>query len=256
MADLQTFRQADSLCTGHPEHGRTAGVEPTAGPLGQGVATSVGMAITGEWLAATFNRPGFTLFDHKVYALAGDGDIMEGGSAEPASLAGHLRLGNLCWIYDANRMSIEGSTAITFTEDIGARFLAYGWQVHHIADANDLALLSHGLQTFVDTRERPTLLIVHSHIGYGVPDKQDAKEAHGEPLAAAEARLTKEFYGFDPDAQFAVPEGMRAHFAAHFGLRGAGANETWKASFAAYRLKYVSNQRSHLDGRPRPITAD
>jgi transketolase len=254
MADLQTFRQAGSRCTGHPEHGRAAGIETTTGPLGQGVATSVGMAIASEWLAATFNRPGFTLFDHKVYALAGDGDMMEGISAEAASLAGHLRLANLCWIYDANQMSIEGPTAITFTEDVGARFAAYGWQVIHVADANDLALLSGGLQNFLDTRDRPTLLIVRSHIGYGAPHKQDTKEAHGEPLGVAEVRLAKEFYGFDPDAQFAVPDGVQAHFAAQFGQRGARANEIWKASFAAYRLRYpdLADQIDRMRRRDLP----
>ncbi|MFM9925180.1 transketolase [Variovorax sp. H27-G14] len=238
MADLQSFRQEGSRCTGHPEHGWTAGVETTTGPLGQGVATSVGMAIASDWLAATFNRPGFTLFDHKVYALAGDGDMMEGLSAEAASLAGHLRLANLCWIYDANHISIEGSTAITFTEDVGARFEACGWQVLHVADANDIALLSQSLQAFVETRDRPTLVIEQSHIGYGAPHKQDTKEAHGEPLGDAEVRLTKAFYGFDPDARFAVPDGVQAHFAAHFGQRGTDANERWKANFAAYRLEY------------------
>jgi transketolase len=254
MADLQSFRQAGSRCTGHPEHGWTAGVETTTGPLGQGVATSVGMAIASDWLAATFNRPGFTLFDHKVYALAGDGDMMEGISAEAASLAGHLCLANLCWIYDANHISIEGSTTITFSEDVGARFAACGWQVLHVADANNIELLSRSLQTFVDTRNRPTLVIVQSHIGYGAPHKQDTKEAHGEPLGVAETRLTKEFYGFDPDAQFAVPDGVRAHFAAQFGQKGAGANEAWKANFAAYRLKYpdLADQIDRMRRRALP----
>ncbi|MEO8653852.1 MAG: transketolase, partial [Ramlibacter sp.] len=159
MADLQSFRQAGSRCTGHPEHGLTPGVETTTGPLGQGVATSVGMAIAQAWLAATYNRPDYNLFDHKVYALAGDGDMMEGISAEAASLAGHLRLSNLCWIYDCNHISIEGSTAITFTEDVGARFEACRWQVLHVADANDLELLTRSLQVFVDTRDRPTLIV-------------------------------------------------------------------------------------------------
>ena len=258
MADLQSFRQAGSRCSGHPEHGRAAGVETTTGPLGQGVATSVGMAIAADWLAATFNRPGFTLFDHKVYALAGDGDMMEGLSAEAASLAGHLRLANLCWIYDCNHISIEGSTTITFTEDVGARFAACGWQVLHVADANDIELLTRSLQTFVDTRDRPTLVIVQSHIGYGAPHKQDTKKAHGEPLGAAETRLAKEFYGFDPDAHFAVPDGVQAHFAAQFGPRGAGANETWKANFAAYRLKYpdLADQIDQMRCRTLPASWD
>ena len=238
MADLQSFRQAGSRCTGHPEHGLTTGVETTTGPLGQGVATSVGMAIAQAWQAATYNRPGHSLFDHKVVALAGDGDMMEGISAEAASLAGHLKLANLCWIYDCNRISIEGSTAITFTEDVGERFEACGWQVLHVADGNDLELLTRSLQAFNDTRDRPTLIIVRSHIGYGAPHKQDSKQAHGEPLGVEEVRLTKQFYGFDPDAQFAVPPGVQAHFNANFGLRGASAHEAWQANFAAYRTQY------------------
>ena len=238
MADLQSFRQAGSRCTGHPEHGLTTGVETTTGPLGQGVATSVGMAIAQTWQAATYNRPGHALFDHKVVALAGDGDMMEGISAEAASLAGHLKLANLCWIYDCNRISIEGSTAITFTEDVGERFEACGWQVLHVADGNDLELLTRSLQAFNDTRDRPTLIIVRSHIGYGAPHKQDSKQAHGEPLGVEEVRLTKQFYGFDPDAQFAVPPGVQAHFNANFGLRGASAHEAWQANFAAYRTQY------------------
>jgi len=197
LADLQSFRQAGSRCSGHPEYGLTAGVETTTGPLGQGVATSVGMAVAQAWLATTYNRPGYTLFDHKVYALCGDGDMMEGISAEAASLAGHLKLAKLCWIYDCNHISIEGATDITFTEDVGARFAAYGWQVLRVADANDIELLTHGLQTFADTRERPTLIIVQSHIGYGAPHKQDTKEVHGEPLGVDEVRLAKQFYGFD-----------------------------------------------------------
>ena len=238
MAELQSFRQAGSRCTGHPEHGWTAGVETTTGPLGQGVSTSVGMAIAEAWLAATYNRAGFTLFDHKVYALASDGDMMEGVSAEAASLAGHLRLGNLCWIYDCNHISIEGPTEITFTEDVGARFTAYGWRVMHVADANDIELISDSLQVFAATPDRPTLIIVQSHIGYGAPHKQDSKEAHGEALGAEEVRLTKEFYGFDPDAQFAVPEGVQAHFGAHFGQRGAKAHAAWQTLYAAYQTQY------------------
>ncbi len=238
LDDLKSFRQAGSRCTGHPEYGWTAGVETTTGPLGQGAATSVGMAIAQAWLAATYNRPGFALFDHRVYALCGDGDMMEGISAEAASLAGHLKLDRLCWIYDANRISIEGSTAITFTEDVGARFEAYGWQVVRVADANDLAAITHGLQAGVDSVDRPTLLIVHSHIGYGAPHKHDTREAHGEPLGAEETRLAKQFYGFDPDAQFAIPDGVPAHFDAQFGARGRQARAAWNALFDAYRVQY------------------
>lgn len=254
MADLQSFRQADSRCTGHPEQGLTAGVETTTGPLGQGVATSVGMAVAQAWLGATYNRPGYTLFDHQVYALCGDGDMMEGVSAEAASLAGHLKLAQLCWIYDCNHISIEGATAITFTEDVGARFAAYGWQVLQVADANDIELLTHCLQTFADTRDRPTLIIVQSHIGYGAPHKQDTKEAHGEPLGVDEVRLAKQFYGFDPDAQFAVPEGVQAHFSAHFGQRGASVHQAWKTRFSAYRSQYpdLAEQIDRMQHRALP----
>jgi transketolase len=238
MADLRSFRQAGSRCTGHPEFGWTPGVETTTGPLGQGLATSVGMAIAQAWLAATYNRPGHEVFNHKVYALCGDGDMMEGISAEAASLAGHLKLANLCWIYDANQISIEGATTITFTEDVGARLAACGWQVLRIADANDLDALARALQAFVDTRHGPTLIIVRSHIGYGAPHKQDTKEAHGEPLGVAEARLAKQFYGLDPDAQFAIPESVPAHLNAGFGRRGKLAYEAWVAQFGAYRAQY------------------
>jgi transketolase len=254
MADLQSFRQAGSRCSGHPEYGLTAGVETTTGPLGQGVATSVGMAVAQAWLDATYNRPDYTLFDHKVYALCGDGDMMEGVSAEAASLAGHLKLAKLCWIYDCNHISIEGATSITFTEDVGARFAAYGWQVLQVADANDIELLTQCLQTFADTRERPTLIIVQSHIGYGAPHKQDTKEAHGEPLGVEEVRLAKQFYGFDADAQFAVPEGVQAHFSAHFGQRGASAHQAWQNRFTAYRSQYpdLAEQIDRIQRRTLP----
>ena len=258
MAEMQSFRQAGSRCTGHPEYGWTAGVETTTGPLGQGASTSVGMAIAEAWLAATYNRPGFPLFDHKVYALASDGDMMEGISAEAASLAGHLQLGNLCWIYDRNQISIEGPTNLAFTEDVGARFGAYGWQVLHVADANDIDLLTGNLQVFVATRDRPTLIIVESHIGYGAPHKQDSKEAHGEPLGAEEMRLTKEFYGCNPDAQFAVPEGVQEHFKAHFGQRGAKAHAEWQALYTAYRAQYpdLAEQIEAMQGRRLPADWD
>jgi transketolase len=238
MDDLRSFRMAGSRCTGHPEVHWTAGVETTTGPLGQGAANSVGMAIAQAWSAATYNRPGHVLFDHKVYALCGDGDMMEGISAEAASLAGHLKLANLCWIYDANQISIEGSTAITFTEDVGARFRAYGWQVHRVADANDLDSLTRALQAFATTKTGPTLVIVRSHIGYGAPHKQDTKEAHGEPLGAEEARLAKQFYGFDPDGQFVVPEGVRDHFQGGVGTRGGAAHAAWRSTLASYATQY------------------
>ena len=258
MADLQSFRQAGSRCTGHPEHGWTTGVETTTGPLGQGVATSVGMAIAQAWAAATYNRPGFTLFDHRVFALAGDGDMMEGLSAEAASLAGHLKLGRLCWIYDCNQISIEGSTDITFSENVGARFTACGWQVLQVADANDIEATALALKAFEGTHDRPTLVIVHSHIGYGARHKQDSAAAHGEPLGIAEVRGAKQFYGFDPDADFAVPEGVRNHFSAQFGLRGVGAHEVWRASFAAYRAQYpdLAAQIDRMQQRELPADWD
>ncbi len=238
LDDLKTFRQAGSRCTGHPEHGWTTGVETTTGPLGQGAATSVGMAIAQTWKAATYNRPDFDLFDHNVYALCSDGDMMEGVTSEAASLAGHLKLGRLCWIYDANQISIEGSTAITFTEDVGARFEAYGWSVFRVADANNLDALTLAYSTFQATRDRPTLIIVHSHIGYGAPNKHDSRDAHGEPLGVEEVRLTKQFYGADPDLQFDVPQGVREHFNALIGRRGGKAYRAWIDRFKAYQTQY------------------
>lgn len=238
LDDLKNFRQAESRCTGHPEYGWTSGVETTTGPLGQGVAVSVGMAIAERWLAATYNRPKYELFEHNVYALCSDGDMMEGISSEAASLAGHLKLANLCWIYDDNNISIEGSTDITFTEDVAARFAAYGWHVEHVSDANDLALLTHAYETFLATHDRPTLIIVRSHIGYGAPHKQDRREAHGEALGPEEVRLAKEFFGWDPDSQFYVPEGVLAHFKAQLGSRGADKHTAWEQVFANYRTQY------------------
>jgi len=238
LDDLKTFRQAGSRCTGHPEYGWTAGVETTTGPLGQGAATSVGMAIAERWLAKTYNRPGLDLFDHKVYALCSDGDMMEGISSEAASLAGHLKLANLCWIYDDNHISIEGSTGITFTEDVAARFAAYGWNVSRVADGNDLAALTRSYQAFQASHDRPTLIIVRSHIGYGAPHKQDTREAHGEPLGAEEVRLAKQFYAVDPDAQFDVPDGVHAHFRAQMGRRGGAARSAWDTLVRVYRAQY------------------
>jgi transketolase len=238
LDDIKTFRQAGSRCPGHPEYGWTSGVETTTGPLGQGVATSVGMAIARQWLQATYNRPGFELFNFDVYALCGDGDMMEGIASEAASLASHLRLANLCWIYDSNRVTIEGHTDITFSEDVAARFLAYGWNVLRVTDANDLDLLEQAYRGFLRTTDRPTLIIVHSHIGYGAPHKQDSPEAHGEPLGEQEVRLTKQFFGFDPTRDFVVPEGVREHFAQHLGTRGARLSGEWQAMFKRYREQY------------------
>ena len=254
LEDLQTFRQAGSRCTVHPEQGWAAGVETTTGPLGQGVATSVGMAIAQAWLAATYNRPGHVLFDHRVFALCSDGDMMEGISAEAASLAGHLKRSRLCWIYDSNHISIEGATALTFTEDVGARFEACGWHVLRVADANDLAALVCRLQAFVDTQDRPTLVIVQNPSGYGAPHKQDTKEAHREPLGADEVRQAKQFYGFDPDVQFAVPGGVQAHFSAQFGQRGSRAREARNARLASYLAQFpeLTAQLQRMQHRALP----
>ena len=235
LKDIETFRQAGSRCPGHPEYGWTAGVETTTGPLGQGVATSVGMAIAGAFLAATYNRPDFDLFDFNVYALCGDGDMMEGISSEAASLAGHLKLANLCWIYDCNHVTIEGHTNLAFTEDVAARFLAYGWNVETVADPNDLDQVEKACNAFLATSDRPTLIVVHSHIGFGSPHKHDSPEAHGEPLGVEELALTKQFLGFDPDKSFVVPDGVRDHMASGLGARGARLRQEWEAAFARYR---------------------
>jgi len=205
LEDIKRFRQLDSKCPGHPEYRWTSGVETTTGPLGQGVATSVGMAMARWWMAQYFNRSGFELFNYDVYVLCGDGDLMEGVSSEAASLAGHLQLANLCWIYDNNKITIEGHTDWAFSEDVATRFMGYGWNVTRVGDANDLDLLERALKTFKNTTDRPTLIIVDSHIAYGAPHKQDTSAAHGEPLGEEEIRLTKQRYSWPADAQFLVP---------------------------------------------------
>jgi transketolase len=238
LDDIQRFRQLDSRCPGHPEYRWTSGVETTTGPLGQGCANSVGMAIASKWMAAYFNRPGFEMFSFDVYALAGDGCLMEGVSQEAASLAGHLKLDNLCWIYDSNRITIEGSTSLAFSDDVGTRFAGYGWDVVHVPDANDLAALDAAYDKAKATKDKPTIIIVQSHIGYGAPTKQDTKAAHGEPLGEEEIRLTKRFYGWPEDAKFLVPDGVRENFAAGIGARGAKLRAEWMALFEAYKAKY------------------
>jgi transketolase len=238
LDDIRNFRQAGSHCPGHPEYGMTSGVEATTGPLGQGVAMSVGMAAAGRWLGATYNHPGFALFNYNVYTLCGDGDLMEGVGSEAASLAGHLKLSNLCWIYDNNRITIEGPTDLTFSEDVASRFLAYGWNVTRVGDANDLDMLSQAFEIFLATNDRPTLIIVDSHIGYGAPNRQDTREAHGEPLGDEEARLAKEFYGWDPDAKFLVPDGVREHFQAQLGRRGRDEHAAWSKLVEGYRKNF------------------
>src|SRR4029453_5367103 len=235
LDDIKRFRQLDSKCPGHPEYRWTSGVETTTGPLGQGVATSVGMAIAARWGAAHFNRPGFDLFDYDVYALCGDGCMMEGISGEAASLAGHLKLANLCWIYDNNRITIEGNTALAYSDDVATRFIGHGWNVTRVGDANDLAMLDRAFTTFKATTGRPTLIIVDSPTGYGAPTKQDTHAAHGEPLGEEEIRLAKRFYGWPEQEKFLVPEGVREHFAAHIGARGAALRRDWMACFDSYK---------------------
>ena len=238
LDDIRRFRQLDSKAPGHPEYHWVSGVETTTGPLGQGVATSVGMAIGQKWLANRYNRPGFDMFDYKIYAVCGDGCMMEGVASEAASLAGHLGLDNLCWIYDNNHITIEGSTKITFTEDIAARFLGYGWNVLRVGDANDIDLIDHALGVFQKTKDRPTFIILDSHIGYGSPHLQDTAAVHGEPLGEAEIRLTKRAYGWPEDAKFLVPGGVRDHFAAGIGARGAEARRQWTDLFDTYRTTH------------------
>ncbi|HMF20102.1 MAG TPA: transketolase, partial [Gemmataceae bacterium] len=237
LDDIRHFRQLNSKAPGHPEYHWVSGVECTTGPLGQGVAMSVGMAIAQKWLAQRYNRPGFDIFDYRIYAICGDGCMMEGIASEAGSLAGHLALDNLCWIYDNNHITIEGHTDITFTEDIAARFLGYGWNVLRVGDANDIERIENALTVFRKTKGRPTFLILDSHIGYGSPHKQDTPEAHGEPLGEEEVRLTKRDYGWPEDAKFLVPDGVREHFTAGIGQRGAEARKKWTELLAAYRNK-------------------
>jgi transketolase len=238
MEEIKRFRQLGSRTPGHPESHITTGVETTTGPLGQGIGNSLGMAIASRWLAANFNRPGFEVFDFNVYAICSDGDVMEGVGGEAASLAGHLRLSNLCWVYDHNGITLDGPADWSFSEDVATRFVGYGWNVTRVADANDLEMLARAFQTFHKTTDRPTLIIVDSHIGYGSPHKQDSNAAHGEPLGEEEVRLTKEFYGWPEDAKFMVPEGVREHFRDGIGKRGHDARAQWMKTFAEYSQKY------------------
>jgi transketolase len=255
LDDIKAFRQLGSHAPGHPEYRWTSGVETTTGPLGQGLATSVGMALAGRWQAAHFNRPGFPLFDFRVYALAGDGCMMEGVSSEAASLAGRQRLSNLCWIYDNNHITIEGHTDLAFSEDVAARFLAYDWNVLRVGDANDLGLLERAFNTAQRTVDRPTLIIVDSHIAYGAPNKQDTSAAHGEPLGEEEIRSAKLAYGWPPDSKFLVPDGVREHFAAVAGARGAEARSQWLRLFEAYRAVYPDMARAWEQMQKRELPA-
>ncbi len=238
LDDIKQFRQIDSKTPGHPEYRHTAGVETTTGPLGQGIGNTVGMAIAANWLAENFNRPGFEIFNYNVYAFCGDGDLMEGVGSEAASLAGHLKLPNLCWIYDNNRITLDGPADWSFTEDVSERFRGYGWNVLHVTDANDLDALAKAYSNFLQTKDRPTLIVVNSHIGYGSPHKQDTNEAHGEPLGEEEVRLTKKNYGWPEDAKFLVPDGVLENFRQGIGKRGHDLQQKWQASSAEYTKKF------------------
>ena len=238
LDDIRQFRQLGSKAPGHPEYHWVSGVETTSGPLGQGVATSVGMAIAEKWLASRYNRPGFEIFDYNIYAVCGDGCLMEGISSEAASLAGHLGLDNLCWVYDNNHITIEGNTSIAFTEDVQTRFIAYGWNVLRVGDANDIDRIEQALEIFHKTKGRPTFIVLDSHIGYGSPHKQDTAAAHGEPLGEDEVRLCKKAYGFPEDQKFCVPDGVYDHFNAGIGKRGAEARQNWTGLFESYRKQF------------------
>ena len=238
LEEIKRFRQLGSRTPGHPESHITSGVETTTGPLGQGVGNSLGMAIGAKWLAANFNKPGFELFNYNIYAMCSDGDLMEGVGGEAASLAGHLKLSNLCWIYDHNNVTLDGPASASFSEDVATRFVGYEWNVTRVSDANDLEMLARAFEVFQSTTDRPTLIIVDSHIGYGSPHKQDTNAAHGEPLGEEEVRLTKRFYGWPQDAKFLVPEGVREHFQEGIGKRGRELRAAWKRTFAEYASQY------------------
>ena len=258
LDDIRRFRQLGSHAPGHPEYHLVSGVETTTGPLGQGIATSVGMAIAQKWLATRYNRPGCDVFDYNIYAVCGDGCLMEGVGSEAASLAGHLGLDNLCWVYDNNHITIEGSTQLAFTEDVAARFMGYSWNVLRVGDANDIDLIEHALGVFRQTKGRPTLIILDSHIGYGSPHRHDTAAAHGEPLGEEEVRLTKRAYGWPEDAKFLVPDGVREHFAAGIGARGGKARQDWTDLFAGYRAKYpeLATQVDQMQKRELPAGWD
>ncbi len=254
LDDIRRFRQLDSKAPGHPEYHWVSGVETTTGPLGQGVATSVGMAIAEKWLASQYNRPGFEIFDYNIYAICGDGCLMEGVASEAASLAGHLGLDNLCWVYDNNHITIEGSTRLAFSEDVAARFLAYGWNVLRVGDANDIDRIEHALDIFRKTKGRPTFIVLDTHIGYGSPHKQDTAAAHGEPLGDEEVRLTKRSYGWPEEEKFLVPDGVYDHFVAGIGARGASLRREWMGLVESYRSQYprLANEIELMQRRELP----
>jgi transketolase len=254
LDDIRRFRQLGSKAPGHPEYHLVSGVETTTGPLGQGIATSVGMAIAQRWLASRYGRPGFDLFDYRVYAVCSDGDLMEGVGSEAASLAGHLGLENLCWIHDNNHITIEGSTRLAFTEDVAARFASYGWNVLRVREANDVDRMADALAEVRRAKGRPTLIVLDTHIGYGSPHKHDTAAAHGEPLGEEEVRLTKRAYGWPEDASFLVPDGVREHFAAGVGARGAAAHRVWTEAFQAYRARFpeLAAEMDQMERRELP----
>ncbi|MGI4877853.1 MAG: transketolase [Janthinobacterium lividum] len=237
LDDIKQFRQLSSKTPGHPEYRMTTGVETTTGPLGQGCGNSVGMAVAERWLAAHFNRDGATLFDHDVYVLCSDGDLMEGVASEAASLAGHLKLANLCWIYDNNNITIEGGTPLTFSEDVAERFRGYGWKTLHVRDANDVEEIARAIEQFRGTDDAPTLIVVDSIIGWGSPIAGTSK-AHSDAMGDKVIRETKRFYGWPEDAQFLVPDGVAAHFQANLADRAQPLREAWEATFATYREQY------------------
>src|SRR5712692_292356 len=254
LDDIKRFRQLGSRTPGHPEYRITPGAETTTGPLGQGIGNSVGMAIAGKWLEAHYNRPGFEIFGHNVYAICGDGDMMEGVGSEAASLAGHLKLPNLCWIYDANQVTLDGPAEWSFSEDVASRFRGYGWNVTHVGDANDLDALASAFNEFANTTDRPTLVVVNSHIGYGSPHKQDTSAAHGEPLGEDEVKLAKKFYGWPEDAKFLVPDGVLEHFQDGIGRRGHELTAKWHDLFARYSQQFpdLADQINRMQHRELP----
>jgi len=260
LDDIKRFRQLHSKCPGHPEHGLTPGVETTTGPLGQGAGNSVGMAIAGQWLAQRFNQPGYPLFDYRVFALCSDGDMMEGVASEAASLAGHLGLDNLVWIYDSNRISIDGPTSLAFSEDVGARFTAYGWHVRRVTDANDLPALERAIQAATEVSDRPALIVVDSHIAYGSPHKQDSADAHGAPLGADEVKATKKAYGWDPEQQFHVPPEVTKHLRDRAMERGRQLTSAWNQRFESYSREHPEQaeqwRRMRSHGLPGNWSAD
>ena len=258
MEDIKHFRQLGSRTPGHPESHITTGVEVTTGPLGQGVGNSVGMAIAGKWQAANFNQPGFDIFNFNVYAMCSDGDLMEGIGGEAASLAGHLKLSNLCWIYDHNSVTLDGPANWSFSEDVATRFVGYGWNVTRVSDANDLEMIARAFETFQKTSDRPTLVILDSHIGYGSPHKQDSNSSHGEPLGEDEVKLVKKFYGWPEDAKFLVPDGVREHFRDTVGKRGREMRAQWSEAFANYSKKFpeLSERLSHMQQHELPAGWD